>query len=137
MKTTEELMKPRYRVLLDYPDSPFEVGQIIDFEKNKYTGELAFNYATDNGIDHYYPTFFNEYPHLFQPLAWWEERNAEDLPEYVKDTIAGKIVVKVHKWGEDHFVSEANAPDLYRSIHMELWTPATEEEYLAYTNSNQ
>lgn len=62
--TTEELLKPRYKVIAEYPQSYLKVGDI--FEADNVTKFMA------------------NYPHLFKPLAWWEERKVEDMPEYVK-----------------------------------------------------
>ena len=62
--TVEELLKPRWKVIADYPKSQFKVGEIIE-------SKTGFLYC------------FEDYPHLFQPLQWWEERKLEDMPEYV------------------------------------------------------
>jgi len=64
--TVEELLMPRYKVIADYPSSPYYVGEIKD--------RLGDNVAAH----------FAKYPHLFRKLNWWEERKVEDMPEYVK-----------------------------------------------------
>ena len=63
--TVEELLKPRFKVKNDYPNSPFEIGEII----------LAENHPD---ID------FTEYEYLFTPIQWWEFRDAKDMPKYIK-----------------------------------------------------
>lgn len=64
MLTPEELLRPRYKVIADYPSTFWSIGDIIDPE------ELH--------------TQFEKYPHLFQKLEWWQERGIDDMPEYVK-----------------------------------------------------
>lgn len=70
--TKEELLKPRYLVTADYPCAILEVGQIIN------TYESAMTYVTESE-----KACLKDYPHLFQPLQWWEERKPEDMPEHV------------------------------------------------------
>src|SRR6188768_1239401 len=68
--STEDLMKPRYKVIADYPGSPFDVNEII----------------IDNGArpdDKSYPTYLDRYPNIFKAMEWWEHRKIEDMPEYI------------------------------------------------------
>ena len=68
-----ELLKPRFKVIADYPESKFKVGEII---------QLTWN---DPFPDKYggYETFYNKYPHLFKKLEWWEDRKESEMPQYV------------------------------------------------------
>jgi hypothetical protein len=83
MLSKEELLKPRYKVVAGYPDSKFQVGQIIQFELLK-TGDWVYQWAGHDGIYEIGILEFAEYPHLFKKLEWWEDRKIEDLPEYVR-----------------------------------------------------
>ncbi len=74
--TPEELMKPRYKVIADYPKSIHQVGTIID--AGWRSEDLLY-------CDHDGPRC-RHYPHLFKPLQWWQEREEKDMPEYVKLT---------------------------------------------------
>lgn len=74
MKTVEELLKPRYKVIADYPKSVYEVGTII----NAGTTSEDCIYCDREGPR------MRHYPHLFQPLPWWSDRKVEDMPEYVR-----------------------------------------------------
>ena len=67
--TVEQLLKPRYKVVDDYPFSYYDKDSVLLFE---------FYHAKDGIVN------FCEYPHLFRKLEWWEERKVEDMPEYLK-----------------------------------------------------
>ncbi len=128
--TTEELLKPRYEVIADYPFSDCEVGKVFT------EGELE-------------DTFFNnlkKYPHIFKRLEWWHKRNSDELPKYIgyKDEynvfkwvypVVKYISVGVHEAGVC-IISFTNSNNEYAEIDQQLWgiTPATEEEYTNYLN---
>jgi hypothetical protein len=74
--SNEELLKPRYKVIADFPYNTFgEVGSILD-------RDWGWNGDDENGFKHH----ISHYPHLFKKLQWWEERKQEGMPEYVKWT---------------------------------------------------
>lgn len=119
----QELLKPRYLVIADYPYSPWIVGEIllVDNKKGELVGE-SIGY-----VDYAYRIFENEisnFPHLFRKLEWWEHRKPEELPQYVKS---------LDKFGEvfraDGFTSLEQA-----AKYLNLF-PATEQEYLTYQTS--
>lgn len=76
-----DLLKPRYEVISDFWDSPFKVGQIVNF--NLYSDGIGYKTCIDGltlrGLDD-----FEKYPHLFRKLSWWEHISLEQLPMYVK-----------------------------------------------------
>lgn len=84
------LTQSRYLVIADYPNSPFNVGNILtqytQFNKTSY-------WVNDNLYTDRHP---EDYPHLFRLLHWWEYRDEKDMPEYVKGF--GNQIYKVHKW---------------------------------------
>ena len=86
----KNLTQPRYLVIADYPNSPFNVGNILtqytQFNKTSY-------WVNDNLYTDRHP---EDYPHLFRLLHWWEYRDEKDMPEYVKGF--GNQIYKVHKW---------------------------------------
>lgn len=120
--TTEELLKPRYQVIADYPGRLFRLGQICSWEQ--------FTMDSEEDAPIY---FFENFTHLFRKLNWWEERKPEELEsvEYVK-TLAGNSVRKVQEintfW--DKVMFEGGK---VRSL--KKWIPATREEYEAFINS--
>lgn len=142
----EELLKPRYKVTAPYPDCPFEVGQIIPmvvkerfpfaFEEHIDEKEYWFSnlYKHDECSILYSELVFNQYPHLFKPLQWWEDRRPENMPEYVSYKFMSQskpIFLKVIK----HFTNLLAAYNQYGFItdndyHSYSKTlPATLEEY--------
>lgn len=113
----EQLLKPRYKVIADYPFSAYTVGQII----------LIHDYNPNKDL-------FKMYPHLFKPLQWWEERKESDMPQYVKDE-KGQIQ-KVLSWSDAGFVyeKESNNPIILPNVTVSMsviqyYQPATEAEY--------
>lgn len=87
----ENLLKPRWKVIANYPNSPYKIGQILNNDWHEYdlpANEL-FSIATIYFEAH-------QYPAIFKKLEWWEERDIEEMPEYVK-------------WTQDKF---SNAPML-------------------------
>lgn len=122
--TVEELMKPRYRVLTDWPRSEFEVGEILTMIQTKshehlWNGNPA-KYITVKECD--------QYPHLFKKMNWWEEREEKDMPEYVKTNTQ---VVKVTGWAACYQVVEWETGDVPFEGATRFWIPATKEEYEA------
>jgi len=122
-----ELMKPRYKVIAPYPNSPFKAGQILirddSHENNYWTGEQCY---TDR-----YP---DQYPHLFKPLQWWEDRKPEEMPEYVR---IEEKVYKIREW-ENYFglLPHEDNPakdSLFKVEHyFNKGVPATLEDYQQY-----
>lgn len=130
----EELMLPRYKVIADYPDSEFEVGEILLQCKD---GIRIVSLSRNMFMD-----FFkvHKYPHLFKPLSCWEDRKPEEMPEYVKEKDSlYKIgeVIKVKEWDMED--EETDVPCFMdeKDNHF-TWVrgfePATLEEYNAYIN---
>lgn len=127
--TKEALMKPRYKVIADYPCRPHPIGHILEFSGDHYDSQSLFRLP---GSDHRYPEKkFKEYPHLFQSLQWWEDRELHELPEYVKciktpdQKIFPGMVIKVawcsKTWGTDHVRSVILDTNCYE--------PADENDY--------
>jgi hypothetical protein len=113
----EDLMKPRYKVIADYPGCPFKVGEIL--QKTKYMSGKEFVRGMLHQPD--------DYPANFQRLEWWQDRAETDPPEYVKRK---GIVYKVDRWSKSFqnihwlgcYVSNSYMP-------CEELTPATETDY--------
>ena len=109
-KDIQELLKPRYKVIADYPDSVFIVGEIL---RN--------------------PTYESKYPHLFKKLEWWEDRKPEEMPKYLKHTYDGKTsYYKIIKWDMEFMVAYMTETQV---CNLRLWKPefsyypSTEEEF--------
>lgn len=120
----KDLLAPRYKVVADYPENVFNVGQIIEQE------EIA------EGQNLYNMDFFEKFPHLFKKLKWWENRDTDDMPEYVKRLDNGAII-KTDKWflvGSD---MRWHTEKRYVTMSAKTCLPATEEEYNTYLIQQQ
>ena len=118
----QELLKPRYLVIADYPGSYYDKGEIV---------EEDYFYAHEGGYHH------SDYPHLFRKLEWWEHRSKNDMPKYIKWTNPATKEVsffEVFQW-------LSNSAGVYvadiREYHLLIRDiePATETEYLTYQSS--
>ena len=120
------LTQPRYLVIADYPNSPFNVGNILtqhtQFNKDAY-------FVNGNLYNDRHP---EDYPHLFRLLHWWEFRDEKEMPEYVKGF--GNQIYKVHKWKK--LKKNVLATVLEDTIEYQFTAfvcePATESEYNEY-----
>lgn len=115
MKQTIDLMRPRYKVIADYPESIHEVGDIL-------SGASYEKHAL----------YKDKYPHLFKKLEWWEERPESEMPEYLKGRKGGVSKVLFY-----HMGSASATLDYQGTMPMplELLQPATEAEYQNYLKS--
>ena len=101
----EELLYPRYEVIADFWDNPFEIGQILtcknkqepemppisELKSGKITEYLFTDYVAlrEGGSAMYSEPNFSNYPNLFKKLEWWEKRKESELPKYLKTTYNG------------------------------------------------
>lgn len=116
--TSQELLKPRYKVIADYPNNEFKVGTILDINSCKYEDD-------DNKGNILWK--ISDFPHLFKKLQWWEYRKIEDMPDYIKD---GTLFLKV-KYKDKMYQSTLGKTwhPIYEFSNYIL--PATEEEFHA------
>jgi hypothetical protein len=69
----EELLKPRFELIEDFPDNHYgEVGTILDRDWAKYPNDDETQKAIWR---------ISDFPHLFRKLNWWEHRKVEDMPK--------------------------------------------------------
>lgn len=156
----QELLKPRYKVIGDYPSSDYEVGLVIHFpeKENWFTKDLEWVTepirGKNGGISQRSIKYFEEYPNLFKLLEWWEERDIKDMPEYVKFNedrmsttfLDGVEEPEFHKvkrhWAESldthwryssykHFISEWHNV----AYNYSAFLPSTEYEYNDYNKT--
>jgi hypothetical protein len=73
--TAEELMKPRFEIIADYPDNYHgKVGTILDRDWSRYP----------NDDETQEPVWrISDFPHLFKKLNWWEHRTIDQMPKRV------------------------------------------------------
>lgn len=135
--TVQELLKPRYKLIADYPNSEFRVGDVLEFKSIYPYSGYALLFGSDKIIS---TEYLDDFKHLFKKLEWWDERKVEEMPEYVKMTAYIKPItnndenlelekgqiVKPEKWGLNSFEIS------HWVFSASLAVPAAEEEYLQY-----
>jgi hypothetical protein len=118
--SVEELMRVRYKVIADYPLCHYNVGDILPVPDDKIWEEELI---------------YKKYPHLFQPLQWWEERQESEMPEYVK--LRTGHVFKCSNWRKENYYLIFNVDGYKRNQRADdYYQPATETEYLNYIKHN-
>jgi hypothetical protein len=118
MLSVDELLKPRYKVIADYPDNKNKVGDIITLQtaQTKAAHELVCGW-------------YDKYPAIFQPLEWWQEREPDEMPEYLKDTRDGEIV-KAIQYGDNQVLVKARVFEC--RIELRYMIPSCIADYNAY-----
>lgn len=80
--TNEQLLIPRFKVIGTYPNSMFEIGDIIT-----KTNEVENHFRSSTGEDVFCP---EEHPQIFQKLEWWQELKRKNFPKYI--SVNGEII---------------------------------------------
>lgn len=141
--SVEELLKPRYEVIADYPNNIFFVGQLIILDCVK-SGKPCFDFAAFDGMEFYHESFFNEFPNLFKKMNWWEKRTLDELMSilYVRITVytgywvVGDIVkVTDYKVDTKRKKLEGYILDSTQYSIPERCEPATLEEFNLHKNN--
>lgn len=135
--TTEELLKPRYKVISDYPHPHFDVGDILtECDHRNVWGIDRMRNGDVIGVKN-----VEAYPHIFKPIQWWEERELPQLPEYVRRITTPLFksspqfgeVLKVARWVRMNDGSFYAFPDKYETEWLASnFEPSTKEEYEQY-----
>lgn len=126
----EELLKPRYKVVAEYPGSPLLLEDILTYDERGY----FYNFNMHCVINP------ERYPAIFKPLEWWEERAADEMPEYVKDNYCGEVH-KVSAWtginsfGRPLYTYKQKSGNEGQTFVGITIVPATKEEYGQYQSS--
>lgn len=140
-KSVEELLKKRVKLIEPYPGCTFDIGVIFIQINNKSSFYEPINSSVTDLVR--YP---DKYPVNFKVLEWWEDRDIEDMPEYVK-TIEDKSInylvyqINGYNFKEDTILitnakGEKNCP-LSLKYFIKNTLPATLEEYNQYIQSKK
>lgn len=89
-----ELLKPRYKVVADYPGNrDFPVGKIIEFHPWESCRDYWEHSVEDcQGKRSWLEQFFIDYPNIFHKCDWWENREPNEMPEYLVFHRNGNVV---------------------------------------------
>lgn len=144
MEKIEQLLIPRWKIIADFPSSPFKVGEYLIIDSILRSEIYEYDNFKFNGIF----IFPHEFPHLFKKLRWWEERENHELPKYIKfesrpnQWIVRKLphpmeIVRGQKWpviGQNHinFYDESGKIVIEEIRSLRKLSPATYEEYLQF-----
>lgn len=133
-----DLMTPRVIVTAHYPDSPFQVGDVLykSYAQSWLTNEAHEVYTPDE-------TFLNavkaseieKATSCFKSLAWHEKRDIKDMPEYVKYDgavwwVSWEEHVGIQPYTQDSETDRFLSVDWY--FNRNDFTPATATEYDNY-----
>jgi len=106
-----------------YPHSDVSVGDILTIDP------LGHVYASDTG-KWVGKAQVAEFPHLFRPMPWWEHRNPEDMPEYLKLDIG--YVKEVESYSSTEGLDYVYFQNDHCSYPLYMTIPATFKEYQEY-----
>jgi hypothetical protein len=150
MLTTEELLRDRIKIIADYPGNKFKVGDILTYSHNflptMTVGVGNQIWRNQEGVIVSYNKF-KDFPHLFQPLPWWSDREISDMPVFIKFPHNGRVY-KISKWSKniDHWnminvIDDKDMTDLFASIDWHFkkdeCVPCTEADYEAYNQQKE
>lgn len=129
--TQEELMRPRYRLIADYPNAPFPVGTVLTRIPN------ATNDWFHDGVDEFQMIALADLircDKVFQPLKWWEARTMEHMPEYAQAIYSGCVLkIRPEDCHNGYVISSETG---YEKWPLDGFYPATEAEYLAHQSKS-
>jgi hypothetical protein len=125
---SNEFLKPRYKIIGDYPSNLLPVGTILELPKfdNSFT-------------DEFWMQMHDNYPNIYQKLKWYEERQPNEMPLFIKNKTAIPVTfTKVDYWKVIERKDLGSFVQLLivvdgKEKDVNFWAiePATEEEYLS------
>lgn len=124
--SNEELMRPRYKVIADYPGNIMPVGSI--FWDDVESIEIITPTGSRSVQGSYPYRNKDKFPHLFKKLEWWEDRRPEDMPKYL-NCPSRKMFFRVERWHKSYFIIDGRQKMQYRN-----YIPASQAEYEQYIN---
>ena len=142
--STEELLKQRRKVIAPYPNSPYKIGEILTefFFDN---GNSYFSVNSESGFHDKIVSgeTIKECPNIFSTMNWWEERELNDMPEYVRFKSNGEIlrIAKRAKGTPSDVycqgVCKGGFTHYYQWLSLYDMMPSTKEEYEQYLKTKQ
>lgn len=76
-----ELLIPRFKVILDYPNSSFVIGDIIELDAKDSNG-MQCVFTSD--MKCWGEETLLRHPSIFRRMDWYEERQIRQMPKYVE-----------------------------------------------------
>lgn len=115
----KDLLRPRFEVINLYPQSDYSIGEIIILNEENNEGQPYIV-----GLDckaKLYSAYFEQYPHLFKKLDWWEYRTEKEMPKKVKHLLEGDVY-EINKWDMNILFGFTNL-ESRAGIGLTLWKP--------------
>lgn len=138
-------MIPRFEVIDGYPNSPFDIGEIIDNWHNYPTDTNPIVYRVNKKTsvtETFFLETFKKYPNLFKALAWHDLLGISDFeslkylkpkPEIVESNRVHFHIVRVININDtEHCFAIDDKLNKSGNVYFENCLPATLEEYNAY-----
>lgn len=125
--SVEQLLKPRVKMIAPVPEYGMEVGTVITPDEYGYF-EVRPGYKMNL-------VAIKQFPHIYKPLHWWEEREESEMPEYLKSpngTNLCKVLQHFQQANRDNawcFFPELNGNHY---VNYKYIIPATLAEYTDY-----
>jgi len=130
--TPEQLMMPRVIVTNYYPNSKFEIGDILQKSPLNYyfkVGVLTSKHTVEMVEE------VDKSTSIFLPLTWSADRKIEELPEYISTLWTHGVIV--------YHIEPANYLDKkfmewkFGGKRINDFLPATKQDYEAYLKTKQ
>lgn len=133
----EALLNPRYKVIADYPGNELKVGIVLTLTDGMWCDD-EYEFTSPE-------SYFKQYPHLYKPMAWWEEREVDEMPEYLSyisltlkdkfgddETKTRKYVI-INSWHMDNNGKWYFNKNHFNKLYL-YHSPATKLDYTTYIN---
>jgi len=132
-----DLLTPRFLVTTDYPDSKFKVGDILS--PHFFCKFIYSNCDNTGGLR---LSEVKKYPAVFKELKWYEKREVSEMPTYIKsETQVVKPDWQLKEWNGHTYLraydTESAKLNISSFFKLNLFTPATEAEFINYQNQIQ
>ena len=129
--TKEQLLQKRFKFILPFPGAHWRIGGIFELVGDDL-------YAVSGLPIKMLGCILEEYPHIFQPLPWWSDRNVDDMPKYVK-WLCGPHVkeIQIAKFDFETDTLYLNNCQSTLNMWIDSLEPCDETEYNAYINQKQ
>ena len=103
--TVEELLKPRFEIIDNFPNCSYNLGRILTPIKEGSNYYDCLEASSSELI-----AFPEKYPHLFKKLNWWEHRKIEDMPKkLICKAIEGDTeICYIEEWNMEILVGWTN-----------------------------
>lgn len=132
--TPQDLLKPRYKVIADFPNNIFKVGDILEKIERTSIGKLpenSFGKLIDETTGYGWVIEPTKYPAIFKKLYWYQEREEKDLEEIKYLKLQNGKVIEPYSINPEINYFYFDRDDWFNNDGFTLSTtiPLTKEEY--------